>query len=325
MARLISIKSKRDSQAGLSIFETIAALAVSTTAVTLLFTHTGDKEKSNRSIDLRFQLTDVRSNLRTHIDCQETLKPFLPKPVKNCNGPIDIKDKNGSILVAKNGSNLGDWLIKASCQTIKGVGGLSLKATRQDASGKFREDRLTGQKLNGTKGFSKLYPDDARPCSEFFSNKDPEKKCTPGSYVVAIDAEGSVHCESADKLCIALGGKWTGSQCIGKVIPGKCTGNNVIAGINSAGDPICVSEASRLTFYNVKKIAAGSKKVSVCCNTGDRMYACTGSREKNVDDTCNEESCGYIGAVINGNCCTAGVDTGGGTEAIADGMCLRSY
>jgi hypothetical protein len=317
-------RSRRVREAGISVVEALIGVGISASAATLFFGFLGDKEKSVRALDLRYELTEIRSSLRSHIDCGETLKSFLPKPVTTCTGAIVVKAKNKTDLVAATGTDFGSWRITPQCERVKGGLGLTFIATRPDSSGGFKTDPITGTKLDRRSPLARLFPDEARLCGEYFSTKDPERQCKPGQYVTQIRSDGSVVCESADKVCLILGGNWTGGQCTGKTIPGKCSGREVMAGIDGSGKPICVSGESRLNFYNVKKVASGASKVTVCCNSGDRMYACSGGREKNVNDTCNEEVCGFIGAVINGNCCTAGVDTDKGTESVADGMCLQS-
>jgi hypothetical protein len=75
-------------------------------------------------------------------------------------------------------------------------------------------------------------------------------------------------------------------------------------------------------FYH--KVAYGSSKVTVTCNSWHIRIACSGSREQNVDDTCGEDDCWYIGTIPTGTkSCTTGIDSGGWTEATVYAYCFN--
>jgi len=77
-------------------------------------------------------------------------------------------------------------------------------------------------------------------------------------------------------------------------------------------------------FKIVTVVGTGAAAICVC-PSGYARIACSGSRESNVQDTCGESNCGYVGVIPTAtNGCKTGVDAGGeGTEPVATCYCMK--
>ncbi|MCH2534849.1 MAG: hypothetical protein MK008_10445 [Bdellovibrionales bacterium] len=80
------------------------------------------------------------------------------------------------------------------------------------------------------------------------------------------------------------------------------------------------------SFYHVKNFTAGKTAVALC-NSDDLVIGCSGARDKDLNDSCSEQDCGYIGALPVGppsypsNGCIAKIDDDPGTEATVIAFC----
>lgn len=91
---------------------------------------------------------------------------------------------------------------------------------------------------------------------------------------------------------------------------------------NLRGEPIFAPEP----VYRAVRRSGGSM-VTSCCPQKFNLTGCSGSREENLRDTCDEENCGFIGTgvvLLNGRmCCRASIDSDSGTEATAVAFCMQ--
>jgi hypothetical protein len=328
------IDPMRSRLAGHSMLEALVGISIVGVAAGFYMTSSSIGLQKGRSVKLRADLHDGRQSIRSRIDCDATLDSFLPRPVTGakCSGPVAVIGKDGKVFVDKGGSTLGEWHIAAECEDVPGSGlGLTFFATKPDGAGGFKADPATRSKSDPAKAalfdkshpIARIFPDWARPCSEFFRPENPDNLCAPNEVATgALASDGSVICSNAPAICSNMGGTWSGKDCEFPLPEVNCPALESLVGVTAEGKAICVSTASRVDLYRVKR-SSGSNRVSACCNPGDRIIACTGSREENVNDTCDEEKCGYIGAVFKNNCCVAGVDHDKGTEAVADAVCAK--
>ena len=95
-------------------------------------------------------------------------------------------------------------------------------------------------------------------------------------------------------------------------------------------DAICIRGDCRTSWpgridFTIRTSTGGS--TATCyCPLGYTRIACSGSREINLQDTCKEDDCGYIGTLPYGsNGCKTAIDSSSGTEAVAVCYCMKVY
>lgn len=335
MVARFDLVGKENSMSGRSLLEAILGITIVTAAASVYMANTGTSLKKNKAVNLKTDLVDFREMIRQKIDCDATLAGYLPRPIKPtaCSGQVAILGRDGSELVSKGGSSLREWRIEAECENIPGDGlGLSFFATRPNPSGGYKEDTGTpdksdpskNQKFDRSHPSARIFPSWARVCSEFFRTGAPDNECGANEVATgAINSDGSVICSSVPKICENMGGRWATNHCEFPLPEVNCAPGQTLVGIKPDGTATCVAAAERVKLYRVQSIT-NKAQAAACCNKGDKIVACTGSREQNVEDTCEEEECGYIGSVLKGNCCVAGADQDSGTETVADAVCVPS-
>lgn len=91
---------------------------------------------------------------------------------------------------------------------------------------------------------------------------------------------------------------------------------------NLRGEPIFAPEP---LYRAVRR--TGNRMATACCPEKFNLTGCSGAREQNLRDTCDEQDCGLIGTgvVLNEGrmCCRTSIDADQGTEATAVAFCMQ--
>lgn len=327
--------------AGFSLLEAVMLTSLLGVGSTVLLQKTNLSVQKHYSLKTRADFADLSQRLENETNCLRSMAPYAGNLTSICGAaapalpvppPLSLLSKNGGSIISIN-QKLGRYRINAYCENYTEAGvakrGIAVYATIPDPTkpGKFLKESLTGKVFDRNNPASRILAANEGLCKEVL-NTTPYN-CGIGGLVSEVKADGSVVCASNATVCNQLGGAWNSAKgrCLLKFVAGSCAADESQIGYDLDGKPICEKPGKNLSFYNVKKVGGnpggGTSKITVCCKGGDPMLACSGARQEDVLDTCDEEVCGYVGAVISGNCCTAGADTDKGTKSVADGLCLE--
>ncbi len=107
----------------------------------------------------------------------------------------------------------------------------------------------------------------------------------------------------------------------------ECPVGTVMKGINANGTLKCAPAISKEMVRVVT--SSGGSRAQAYCNINEVRLSCTGSRNLNLSDTCDEDSCGIVGfrPIVHTDGrqgCETSIDTGGGTQAVAIAICLKA-
>jgi hypothetical protein len=154
----------------MSLVEVIIGLAIFgfiLTVVSQVFIH---KEKAQKNIDDRLEVTQIRQTIRTRLDCSKTLNitPLTSLPL-DCNSfpNVVLRDKNGRNIVPS--GRIGNWPIQAACRQGKIVVSSSRAGT----------DKLTGRSYQDMGYGNDLFLGMSSFCHKYFAGA-----CNTAPYTV---------------------------------------------------------------------------------------------------------------------------------------------
>jgi hypothetical protein len=325
---------------GFSLLETLLVLLLLGAGSMMLVKMTDRAVQKAHGSKTRADLKDLAVRLHSETNCLRSLAPYasslatvcgVSAPASPVPAGIALYSKNGG-MVLNVGHKQGRYSATAYCENYVESGvakrGIAVYATIPDPDkpGAFQKELLTGQVFDRNHPSSRIVSAKEGLCREVLNATSFD--CGVGGLVSEVKSDGSVVCAPNAAVCAQLGGAWsaTKGRCFLRIAGGTCPPTQVLVGFNDNGKPECESPARNIRFYNAKSVGGnpggGPSKTQACCSGSDKMIACSGARQVDVRDTCDEEQCGYIGAVIQGNCCTVGADTDSGTNPVANGLCV---
>ena len=87
--------------------------------------------------------------------------------------------------------------------------------------------------------------------------------------------------------------------------------------------PVCGKLGNPMAVITRTESGGGSSKATAHCLPNELRLACGGSREPNLNDSCDEENCGFVGVMpVGASGCRVGIDTDSGTNPTVYAMCL---
>ena len=141
----------------------------------------------------------------------------------------------------------------------------------------------------------------------FWTTNDAGNDNSTGALVIAPwGTSGGLKINKNGSLRIA-----DGTQGAGKVLTSDAEGNG-------SWEPI-PPQQTQIQIQTVKGTGG-----TAYCPTGFVRVGCSGSRQVDLADTCDEDECGYIGThPIEPNGCLTSIDGAGGTTPVAVAYCLK--
>jgi prepilin-type N-terminal cleavage/methylation domain-containing protein len=180
---------------GFTLAESLVTIAIVSIAGMALVKLTSTNMKSNKSAQIRAEVSDVKRTISNLIDCEQTLGVAIPT---TCSGPVTLKKKNGNPLATN--SKIGDWTIESSCEVMgsPASNGLSIYATKRRADGTFLIDPIRNLPLDRSHPISALYKPSVRLCADNFFSGIPAPVTSCPNGIEAIDfGNKTVTCATA--------------------------------------------------------------------------------------------------------------------------------
>jgi hypothetical protein len=165
-------------QSGFSLVTVMVAVAISGIVAAAIFQMLSNTMASQRHIELRDELRQVRNIISERISCTQTLPSSA---LAGCLGAVDasgilpagpylqIKDKNGKALgklLADGSQAFGKWRVRGRCVKSKTANLLQLSTARFDAKDAIMKDPLTAKPLGWVPVYTADSPLGAKLCEE---------------------------------------------------------------------------------------------------------------------------------------------------------------
>lgn len=166
----------RLAKSGFSFLETLVTVSIMSVAGLALTNLNVAGMKANKSSLIRLELMDTKRTITNLLSCERTLGA---RPV-TCSGDQVLRNNAGDPILTN--GKLGAWTIRATCEVLNSVNGLSIRASKSiegSSPAAYVIDPLSQLPLNEFHPASMLYAPAVRPCADSFSNVAAEPPLIP--------------------------------------------------------------------------------------------------------------------------------------------------